>query len=1057
MSTKSKTLPQNNLITLLSDAAKQYPRAEKILIVPDRTTGNHILQNLARAGTPWINFDIKTVTLLAVELVEDRLIAEKLQAISSIGSQAVLDSVFNELADENKLKYFEKHPVNKGIVEALTRTVRELRLNGITSDKLKKGSFINPHKEGDMRLILAKYEKTLEEQKLVDGAILIMMALEQLGKKWGQSPPRGNPNLGDSPHFVTKSESKYFILSRYYMRGIEREFLVKLCGNDLTIIEEDPAIGLPLPSDSWSTGKVAEPDKCNSDIERLKWLFKSKGSPEALKDGTIELSSAIGYRNEVREALRHICDENTTVDDTEIIYTDAESYADLIYSLCEKLKMPVTFSEGLSSYMTAAGRAMLGFLLWVKEDFSEIYLRHVFESSGLEWESSKKSDMPGGTTLAFLLRTSGIGWGRERYTVVLDGQILETKQVAADLRKEGEDKDAERKDSKARDLAVLKEICEGLLTLVPPKDKTGKIDFGKFCEGCIMFLDKHVRKTGESDAAFVKIASERLAMLGGLIKGPMIFDEAMEKIFNAVSGIRVGASGPKPGHMHASHHRQGGRSGRGRTFIVGLDEGKFPAKAGQDPVLLDEERAKISDGLELSTERMSKNIYDMAALMAGLRGKVTFSYSAYDIKEDRKAFPSSILLQVFRIKEGDPSADYDTMLKSIGEPVGFAESPSGKIVLDETDWWLSRLIDGGVLKDGMDAVTDIYEGIQEGLTARRMRESDTLTEYDGKIKPHGGDLDPRQKADMVMSCSRLETAAKCPFAYFVANVLGVKKPDEVEKDTGAWLDAATRGKLLHEVFQIFINKTTGSKTKPSPREEEQSIEEILEGAISKYNALVPPPSDIVFKSECVQLKRDVGVFLQINRELGTEPVGTEVAFGDAKEGSVKIPLGEGKYISLRGKIDRIDKAAPSKYLVWDYKTGGTSYYEENGYVSGGEQIQHALYAVAAEAILRTRYKDKDAAVVAAGYIFPTEKGTKDGQGGIFPRPTDDKDRWREALNKLLDIIATGTFIVNNKDVCKFCDYMDICGGKTAQGLMSAKLENPENKALDPWKMLKEYE
>jgi len=1029
-------LAQNNLIAVLNEAVKQYPRTEKTLIVPDRTTGNHILQNLVRGGTSWINFNAKTVTLLAADLVEDRIIAEKLQPISSIGSQAVLDSVFNELADSGNLKYFEKHPVNKGIIEALTKTVRELRLCGITPANLKS-SFINLHKEADMRLTLSKYEKIMEGHGLVDSARLIMMALEQL-KKDG-----------------TKEGCKYFILSRHYMRGIEREFVKKLCGKDLIVIEEDPAIGLPLPSDTWSAGKDSGPQKCSSDIERLRWLFKSKESPKPFKDGTIEIFSAIGYRNEAREVLRRICADNATVDDTEIIYTDAEGYVDLLYSLCEKLKIPVTFSEGLSVHMTAAGRAILGFLLWVKEDFSEIYLRHIFESSGLEWKSSKKADMPGGTTLAFLLRTSGVGWGRERYSIALEGQILESRRIAADLRKEGENKDAERKEAKACDLAILKEMCEGLLKLVPPKDATGKIEFGKFCEGCVVFLDKHVRKTGETDAVFVKTAMERLTMLGGLIKGPMVFDEAMEKVINAVSGIRLGASGPKPGYLHVSYYASGGRSGRGRTFIVGLDEGKFPAKAGQDSVLLDEERAKISGNLELSSERMSKNIYDMAALVAGLRGKVTFSYSAYDIKEDRKTFPSSILLQVFRIKEGIPGADYDTMLKSIGESVGFDENSVGKTILDETDWWLARLIGDGVLKDGLDAVQDIYEGIQEGLTARKMRASDTLTEYDGKIKPRGDGLDPRRKTDIVMSCSKLESAAKCPFAFFVENVLGVRKLDEVEKDAGAWLDAVSRGKLLHEVFQAFIDNMMKLKTKPASEEEKRAIEEILEQTITKYKAFLPPPSDIVFRNECMQLKRDVNVFLQINRELGTEPVGTEVSFGGDKEDVVKIPLGDGKHISLRGKIDRIDRVAPSKYLVWDYKTGGTYSYDESGYVSGGEQIQHALYAVAAEIILKQSGKDKNAKVVAAGYLFPTEKGTKDGRGGVFSRMTDDSDRWRDTLNKLLDVIATGTFIVNSGDGCKFCNYTDICGGETARKFMSIKLKNPDNKALDIWKTLKE--
>lgn len=1026
MTIRMKTTPHNNLVASLSEVAKQYPRTEKILIVPDRATGYHILQNLARSGTPWINFDVATVTVLARELVEEALIAGKLQAISPVGAQAVVDSVFNELADSGQLKYFQKHPVNKGIVEALTRTVRELRLSGIASDSIKKGCLIKSAKEVDIRLILSGYEKALEEQRLVDGARLVRMALERLLRSL-------------SGLAMTKSESKYFILSRHYMRGIEREFIELLCGKDLTVIGEDPAIGLPLPSDMWPTGKAEETHKCGSDIERLRWLFDSKAAPTLLKDGTIELFNAIGSRNEAREVLRRISVEGATVDDTEIIYTSTESYADLLYSLCEKLGIPVTFSEGMSSYLTGAGRTMMGFLLWVKEDFNEEHLSRILD-------------------LGFLLRTSGVGWGRDRYSSVLEGKIKEATQVASDLRKEGEVEDADRKDEKARNLAVLKAICEGLLKLVPLKDKDGKIDFKGFCEGCVTFLEKHVKKAGDNDAAFIEIAKERLVMLGGLIKGPMVFDEAMEKVFNVVSGIRVGASNPKPGHLHVSHYRSGGRSGRGRTFIIGLDEGKFPAKAGQDPILLDEERSKISATLELSTDRMRKNLYDMAALMAGLRGKATFSYAAYDIKEDRKAFPSSILLQVFRIKEGTPGADYDTMLKSLGDPVGFDESPAGKAVLDETDWWLNKLVADGVLKDGIEAVQGNYEGIKEGLLAEQSRASDKLTEYDGKVTPHDGDLDPRQNKEMVMSCSRLEAAAECPFAYFVANVLHVRKPDQVEKDTGAWLTAADRGKLLHEVFQIFIDELIARKKPMSAAEEIKAIGRILDESIAKYKDMIPPPSDIVFNSECTQLKRDAGVFLQINKDLGTEPYGTEVCFGNKEDDVVKISLGNGKSIALRGKIDRIDKAGPSEYHVWDYKTGGTWGYEETGYVVGGEQIQHALYSAAAEAILKKRGEAKDPKVTVSGYIFPTEKGTKDGKGGIFPRSTDDKDRWREAMDKLLDVLATGTFIVNNKDAgCIFCDYGDICGTEKARSQIAEKLKNPDNKALDAWLKLKACE
>lgn len=54
---------KNDLLIKLARAVSKYPRIEKILIDPDRATGNHILQNLARTGTPWINFNVQTVTV----------------------------------------------------------------------------------------------------------------------------------------------------------------------------------------------------------------------------------------------------------------------------------------------------------------------------------------------------------------------------------------------------------------------------------------------------------------------------------------------------------------------------------------------------------------------------------------------------------------------------------------------------------------------------------------------------------------------------------------------------------------------------------------------------------------------------------------------------------------------------------------------------------------------------------------------------------------------------------------------------------------------------------
>lgn len=1025
----------NAFLSELAAFCEKFPRAEKILIVPDYQTGHQMLEGLARSGTPWINIHTATVWSLALELAEDAVIAKKLHFLSQSGIYAIIDSAFNALSDDGKLKYFEKHPVNKGIVEALARTIHELRLCGVTSTALSSGSFVSPAKANDIRAILTTYENFLEENDLADRASLITLALERLKKG------------------VEKKERKYLAPSFCRISPAERKLLDGLCGGDLVVLESDPVFSLPRPARSLGKGEPKEKPEVKSDIERLKWLFSSRKAPKVFKDGTLEIFSALGYRNEVREVLRRIAAEELLADEAEIIYTNYEHYAGLIYSLCEKINVPVTLAEGLPCTSTAAGRAVMGFLLWIREDFSELYLRRAIESGGLKWDAMG-SESAGSSTLAYLLRTSGVGWGRERYSFILSKRIEEAEGSASKQYEEGDESRAASYKKKAGDLIVLKDLCESLLSFIPVPDKEGTIAFNKLCGGCVELLKKHVKVTGEIDNGFVSKIREQFEILSDVIEAGMNFEEAISKLITIVSGIRIGASGPRPGHLHVSGHKNGGRSCRRNTFMVGLDEGKFPQKITQDPILLDDERAKISGDLERSNERMAGDIYAMAELLAGLRGKLTVSYSSFNIKENRGSFPSSLLLQIFRIKEGAPDADYNALLKALGEPVGFG----GGISLDETDWWIGAIAGKGAMKDGSAAVLRCYEGLRDGLTAEEERASEDFTEYDGKITACGEEIDPRLNKGLVVSATQLESAAKCPFAFFVERILGVRPPEETEREAFVWLDHMERGSLLHEVFQKFVDRAKKDGIKNDPQKEKAMMLDILADSVAKYKEKVPPPGESVFQGEYLQLQRDVEVFLQINRDLGTEPVQCEAAFGTEKENTTTVLLGDGASIRLKGKIDRIDKAGPSEYHVWDYKTGSSYAFEENGYVAGGRQVQHGLYSVAAEELLKKSGIDKNAKVTKAGYILPTEKGIKGGKGGVFERPTGGKAIWQNAINKVLDIVGKGNFIVPGKEEgCKFCDYEDICGGKTARDRMKAKLENPDNAELQSWNELKDMD
>ena len=68
-------------------------------------------------------------------------------------------------------------------------------------------------------------------------------------------------------------------------------------------------------------------------------------------------------------------------------------------------------------------------------------------------------------------------------------------------------------------------------------------------------------------------------------------------------------------HLFVSDLENGGMSGREYTFIVGMDESKFPGIQIQDPVMLDEEREKISSDLQLSKDRLKEKLYDFTSLL----------------------------------------------------------------------------------------------------------------------------------------------------------------------------------------------------------------------------------------------------------------------------------------------------------------------------------------------------------------------------------------------------------------------------------------------------------
>ena len=261
------------------------------------------------------------------------------------------------------------------------------------------------------------------------------------------------------------------------------------------------------------------------------------------------------------------------------------------------------------------------------------------------------------------------------------------------------------------------------------------------------------------------------------------------------SSVWIMGSGPRPGRMHVAGISSGGFSGRAHTFIIGLDDGRFPGTALNDPVLLDNEREKLSDKLPTVREQIGQNVERFVRLLARLRGTITLSYPSFDLKTDRTLFPSP----VFVCRVSHPVRKPDRRSKrpdAMAQPAASFAPAEENRYLDETEWWLWRLCGKEHVRDPLAALDRRFPVPGPRRLALAERKSNRFTEYDGLISEVPEELDPFARSGPVMSSAMLETIGACALRYFFKYVLGIRPAEQLEFDPAHWLDPIQFGNLL---------------------------------------------------------------------------------------------------------------------------------------------------------------------------------------------------------------------------------------------------------------------
>ena len=1037
------------LLRALDREARAHPLVRKLIVAPTAGAGRELLRSLARARGGWTGFEVTTVRPLAVQIAVEWIASEGVRVIDAFEEEARLDEALDLVLGHDEVgRAFGDLAQGSGFRRGLRDAIKALRLTGIAPSDVARAPFEDAHKQRLLETVLDEYESILSRAGATDVAGVLDRAARALDR--GSRLPA----------------SRVLLLPGLGLRGRAGRFVRALEAHGAVRLTTDPVRGLAVPpgllhaeppsAGADDTGRAPPADSPRQDIrpapapsaapppsavppaapdawaglplfEQVQAPAESADVPEsaatsAAASAPVQFFRAAGVHEELREVLRRVTQSGHRWDEVEIVTPDPGFYGPTLQTLCARLGIDTTFAVGLPVARTRPGRAVTAWLKWISDDGPAPVLRRLLQTSDLVAPGRRPADSP---WLARTLRRLRIGWGRERYRPLIAAALARAQTGDPPKRRRSSAEDeAARRDREIRDLQSLDRLLRDLLATTPdPRAKTSPADVAR---SLITFLS-HVPAESEVDRSAHERLSRLLDRIAHTLQRATRFSTAVATVREHLE-IRVPAprvEGKAPwladgGALHLSDLEHGGLTGRPLLFVVGMDAGRFPGGNRQDPFLLDRERRSLSGDLPVTEDRVSEQRFRLASLLARVRAQLTLSYPAWEASEARLLQPSSVLLTLFRRREGDASLGYADLERHLDAPA--SRIPRASSPLDSDDVWLGALADGSRLYDGRAALRTRHSPLDAGLGAiERTREIDASPQVG--ILPTTPErverLDPRLETGPRLSASGLESLGACPLRYFYARVLRVYPPDEPEFDLERWLPPAERGSLLHDVFQASIERARTDRLEIGTPAFRESAMRSLDEEVTRMRAALPPPSESVFRSEVRLLEDDVRSFCSQLADEGTrvaDVIATELDLGGDEPVSLTLPGGGA--VRIRGRVDRIDRT-PDGLRIIDYKTGRAwGHGDAEGTYHGGRRLQHVLYARAVEAQL-----PDEPTVSGVEYHFPTVKGENRSHAYPAARLADGLG----LVAELVKLPASGRFpATDDPSDCRFCDYRAVC-------------------------------
>jgi hypothetical protein len=1076
-----------------SDFLRQFPHDQPVTIVSaTRGAADDAARAIAVERGATIGLSRFSLTQLASRVAMARLAGRGMAPATTLGADAVSARVVFDAARDGTLGYLGRVAATPGFPRALSRTIADLRLAGVSADRLIGSGPAT----GDLATLLAQAEREMAAASTADRAMLFETAAS---------------GTGDEPFL----RAPLLLLDVAVDNGGEEQFVAALVAAATEVLATCPMgdQGALRAFERAGGRREAMREEPGTDLTNLRtYLFADEAPAERDLDGSLEFFSAPGEGRECVEIARRVLAEarrGVPFDQMAIFVRAPHSYFGLLEHALRRADVPVWFDRG-TRRPHPTGRAFLALLACASEQLSASRFAEYLSLGQVPrldevvpmWVASQDEDLsprperapenagdhggpaeaghyvrPGPADAGH--RAPGEGAGEHHRSPVVEGTLrapwrwekllVESAVIGQDAsrwrrRLDGKAREIGRQiDEAAREgqdtprVAGLKQVGEQLAHLKG------------FALPIVETLAAWPSEAtwGEWLAHFERLAPRVLRMPGHVLRvladlrpmagvGPIDLDQARRVLTDRLLMLESDPPARRFGRVLVGTAQQA----RGRAFrivfVPGLAERMFPQKPREDPLLLDEARAATDGSLPTQHQRLEAERLLLRLCAGAASERLYVSYPRIELSEARARVPSFYGLDVMRAATGRVP-DHETLEERArlagNATLAWPAPPAPEQAIDDQEHDLAvlrRLLDEpdrDAVKGHAHYLLRLNEHLRRSVVhrwargERRWSPSDGLTRVSPRVIQA---LAPHRLTTRAYSLTALQRFSACPYQFVLSAIYRLRpmeQPEPLQR-----MDPLSRGSIFHAVQKTLFDDLRAGAALPLTTDRLPMARPLLDRAVDRIaeeaHDDLAPAVERVWRDEIAAIRRDLHAWLEYLARDGQEwtPVLFEFAFGSVPgardpHSVTRDATLEGGF-KLHGAIDLIEEHRQTKLLrVTDHKTGRKPERIEKAIVASGTVLQPVLYSLAVESL---------GMPVSHGRLFYCTSA-----GSFYEHPIPLNEFSRPAGLEVLQIIdraiERGFLAAAPADeACGRCDFRSVCGPDVHRRVLT----KPQDALLD---------